>query len=102
MVQEKDAAKKRQTARQNVLARIRDNIENNTIKIKWQVIEHTPGYNTGGYYDQDIPAKNIVVADDFESEEDAKTWMDRHEPDPGKVLFIRKRRLVRRSYTTWI
>ena len=102
MVKEKDAELKRAEARKEQLEKIRKNLEENTIRIKWQVIEHTPGYNTGGYYDQDIPAKNVVVADNFESEESAQAWMDRHEPDKGKSLHIKKRRLVRRYYDSWV
>lgn len=102
MVQEKDAAKKRVAARQKFLDDHAAEMEKNTVRIKWQVIEHTPGYNTGGYYDTDVPAKHVVVADDFETEKAAQDWMDAHEPDEGNRLYILKRRLIRRESFSWI
>lgn len=66
------------------------------------MIEHTPGYNTGGYYDQDIPAKNRVVSPSFDSEGEAKAWMDEHEPDKGNTLIIKRKRLIRREWTEWV
>lgn len=68
---------------------------------RWYVIEHTPAYNTGGYYDQDVPAKNVKVSPYFNDENAAKTWMDEHEPDKGKVLIVWKDQLFERKVREW-
>lgn len=72
------------------------------IDTKWSVEEVTPGYNTGGYYDQDIPEGFERVSDYFETREEAEAWMDEHEADEGKFLAVRKHAL--RVYTThnWV
>ena|SRR6476661_2743175 len=101
MVQEKNKKTRGQELNE-FLEREHQKMVKNTIRIKWQVIEHTPGYNTGGYYDQDIPAKNVVVKDECKTEAEARAWMDRHEPDKGKSLHIQMRRLVRRYYDSWV
>lgn len=102
MVQEKDAALKRKESMRAMLDRHAKELEKNTLAFKWAVIEHTPGYNTGGYYDTDVPAKNVVVSDYFKTEAEAQTWMDAHEPDKGNKLFIQRYRLLRRVYEEWV
>lgn len=102
MVQIKDAAKKRVQQREDFLAKTKRELEQNTIRFAWVVMEHTPGYNTGGYYDTDVPAKNVMVSAHFDTEEEAQAWMDAHEADKGKSLHIQRRRLVRRVYEDWV
>lgn len=77
-------------------------LEVNTIRFSWHVVEHTPGYNTGGYYDQDIKARNVKVSPDFDTEAEAQAWLDEHEPDEGNSLVIKRMRLVRRVITEWV
>ena len=101
MVQEKDAAKKRMQSIWDHAESIKKQYDDNTLETKWFVIEHTPGYNTGGYYDTDVPPKNSVVSDGFDSPEEAQEWLDRHEPDQGKSLHIWRKRLIRHIYTEW-
>src|SRR5689334_11272160 len=102
MVQVKDAEKKREEARKSFRQKTFDDLERRTIKFRWAVNEHTPGYNTGGYYDNDVPAKNTIVSPYFDTEEEAQDWMDEHEPDKGKSLNVVRHRLVKREYTEWV
>lgn len=102
MVQEVDAAKKRVQARADAERRRKAELEERTIRFSWHVVEHTPGYNTGGYYDTDVPAKNVKVSPDFDSEEEAVAWMERHVPDKGKSLHVKRMRLLRRVYQEWV
>lgn len=102
MVQEKDAAKKRVAQREALAERRSRELEENTIKFSWHVVEHTPGYTEWGYYGDDVPAKNVRVSPDFDNEADAQAWMGRHEPDNGKSLHIQRMRLLRRTYTDWV
>lgn len=102
MVQEKEAARLRIQRRNDFLKKKREETERNTIRFRWGVNEHTPGYNTGGYYDQDIPAENHIVSPWFETKEEAVVWMERHEPDKGKTLNVVRHRLLRRTWTEWV
>lgn len=102
MVQEKDAAKKRQQNRQDFLKRQSEDLDRRTIRFRWAVNEHTPGYNTGGYYDTDVKPVNRIVSPYFDSEVEAVEWMDRHEPDKGNSLNVVRHRLVRREWTEWV
>jgi hypothetical protein len=99
MVQEK-GQKRRSFAEQ--LTEIKTDLDSRTVRVKWVVYEVTPGYNTGGYYDQDIPAEYHKVADELQSEQEAIDWIDRHEPDPGKRLEYSKKRLIRTVTEHWI
>lgn len=101
MVQEKDAAKKRSKDREDFLAREREKYEKSIIKTVWFVVETTPAYNTGGYYDTDVEEVNIGVSPDCDSAEEAREWMDRHEPDEGKYLRVAKSHLRKITYNTW-
>lgn len=58
------------------------------VETKWAVEEVTPAYNTGGYYDQDIPEEAVTVSPKFDSREEAERWMDEHEADKGKYLAL--------------
>lgn len=68
---------------------------------RYYVIEHTPAYNTGGYYDQDVPASNVMVSPYFDTEDEAVSWMNDHEPDEGKKLYIWKDKLYERTVRDW-
>jgi hypothetical protein len=77
---------------------------NPVIGHKWVVEEVTAAYNTGGYYDQDIPEKRVVVANDFKTEAEAKAWMDKHIADKGNYLEAVKYNLRQynpKPYTRW-
>lgn len=61
------------------------------------VDEVTPGYNTGGYYDQDIPEERRTVSPYFESDGQCYEWIDMHDPDKGnhfEIMKSEKRRTV--------
>lgn len=96
MVSKKGENKEKKDWLREELERI--NKDNPVIDTYWSVEEVTPGYNTGGYYDQDIPESFETVADRFETEEDAFAWMNEHEADEGKYLAVRKH--TAREYTT--
>ena len=102
MVQQKDAAKKQQQRKADFLREQAERLQKSTIRFRWAVNEHNPGYNTVGYYDTDVPAKNRIVSPFFDSEEEAVEWMDRHEPDEGNSLNVVRHRLVKREWTEWV
>lgn len=102
MVREKDAAKKHKQALVDMIEESQRQLDANTIDFRWVVVEHTPAYNTGGYYDEDIPAKDVVVAGDFFNEKTAQEWIDKHEPDEGNTLIIKRKRLIKREITEWV
>lgn len=102
MVQEKDAAKKRVAARELSAQHRRDELERNTIRFRWAVNEHTPEYDFGDGWSRPIPAKNKIVSPYFETEVEAKAWMDGHEPDKGSTLGVVRHRLLRREWTEWV
>lgn len=101
MVQEKDAAKKRKDNLNEFLRKEAERYRKSVVKTQWAVWEHTPGYNTGGYYDQDVPAENKLVSPWFDSKEEAEEWRDRHEPDKGNYLLIGHSDLTRRVVENW-
>lgn len=102
MVQEKDAAKKRVEARKAFAEKTARELEEKTIEFRWYVIEHTPFQEGFGYDDQGFPAKNIKVSDYFTAREGAQDWMDKHEPDYGKSLHVKRERLVREVTFRWV
>lgn len=102
MVQEIDAAKKREAHRKEFRDSLLRELEEKTVKFKWQVVEHTPGYNTGGYYDQDVPEKNVVVSPSFDTEAEAVAWANGHVADAGKSLKIDRIRLIRETCERWV
>ena len=101
MVQEKNAANKRKDSMAEFLRKERERYERERVKTVWAVVEHTPGYNTGGYYDQDIPEENRVVSPWFDTREEAVEWRDRHEPDKGNSLRIGHKDFLRRVVESW-
>lgn len=102
MVQEIDAALKREAHRKEFLAQLQRELEEKTVMFRWRVIEHTPGYNTGGYYDQDVPEKNVVVSPTFDTEAEAYAWANGHVADAGKSLKIDRIRLIRETRERWV
>lgn len=71
------------------------------VETKWVVEEVTPAYNTGGYYDQDIPAKHVTVSPVFDTEAEAVEWLWEHLPDDGKYLEVVKMIAREHKYITW-
>lgn len=77
-------------------------LERETVKFNWCVVEKTPGYNTGGYYGVDVPDNHRVVSEYFNTEEEAASWLENHEPDPGNTLYIQRMRLLKTEITRWV
>jgi hypothetical protein len=102
MVQRKDEAKHRVNEMADFLADERARLEENTIRFRWAVNEHTPEYDYGDGWSHPIPAKNNIVSPWFDVEEAAKLWLDQHEPDKGNTLAVVRERLLKREYTEWV
>lgn len=79
-----------------------ERLDRQTLEVNWAVFEYTPAYNTGGYYDQDIPEQWVRVSEWFREEANADEWKSQHLPDEGKELRIRRRRLIERTTREWI
>lgn len=101
MVQEKGAAQSRKNDLTDFLRKSAEEYDRSIVKTTWAVWEHTPGYNTGGYYDQDIPAENHLVSPWFDTKEEAVAWRDRHEPDKGNCLLIGHSDLTEKLVRRW-
>lgn len=77
---------------------------------RWWVEEYRPRYNTGGYYDQDIPEMVIEVSKYFKTEAEAVEYMNSVEPtlfNPQKAyvankLRIRHQKCYERLERRWI
>jgi hypothetical protein len=67
MVQEKDAAQKRVAQRKEFERQRQEAYQKSIIKTVYVVMETRPGYNTGGYYDTDVPAESHAVSPDSSS-----------------------------------
>jgi len=78
------------------------NKRNPIVDQRWYVVEITPAYNTGGYYDQDIPEKREIVSSYFDNPKDADEWLTRHEPDDGKTLKIIRDNKRRFTHERWV
>lgn len=100
MVKKKGEEEARKNRFQDTLNRV--NERNPVVETKWSVEEVTPGYNTGGYYDQDIPEHFGQVSPFFNTREEAQAWMDEHEPDDGKYLAIRKHVAREMRMINWV
>ena len=100
MVQKKTKAKESVT---NWLQRSSEeyNRTNPVVEVKWSVEEVTPGYNTGGYYDVDVPEESVQVSVLFDSLEAAESWKDEHVADAGKYLAIRKHTARKHTFINW-
>lgn len=94
MVTEK---KSRETYQQKIHRMLKEhNQQHPIVETQWAVEEVTPAYNTGGYYDEDIKESSQIVSPKYDTQEDAESWMERHEADRGKYLTLVK--LVGREY----
>lgn len=103
MVQEKDAAKKREAERAEFARKSAEDLKRRTIKFKWTVMEQTPSWVDSGYYGEVYhEAVTRTVSPEFDTKEEAQEWMDRHEPDKGNILFVQRWRLVKREWTEWV
>lgn len=101
MVQEKNAATKRVEALQRERREAQERFQKSIVKTVYGVLEVTPAYNTGGYYDQDIPEKRVLVSPDFATKAEAEEWMDQHEADKGNHLLIAVNHLRERTFRDW-
>lgn len=86
----------------NHLDKLRKEMEDNTVRFFWEVIEHTPACEPWTQYDLGTPEKNVTVSPQFDSSEDALEWLLRHRPDPGNSLYVQKYRVVKQTvYRTY-
>ena len=77
------------------------------VRSRYYVVEVTPGYEYS--YDNGHgqaaygwqPACEKRVSEYFDTEEKAQYVVDTHDPDPGKILAIRKDDLYRRTVEEW-
>ena len=70
---------------------------------RWWVEEYRPAYNTGGYYDQDIPEEVIDRSHYFPNEEEARAYLDSVEcTDPRHRLRLRHQKCYERLERRWI
>lgn len=81
---------------------------NPVIRTRYYVVEITPAYRyaTGdGHGGTDYewkPKQEVIVSNEYNTKEEAKDWMDRHEPDEGKTLEIRYENLRRFTEDRWV
>lgn len=97
MVQEKNAAKNAVDEFNEWLRKENERMDKEVIDSRFYVVEHTPEYDYGDGWSRPIPAKTVRVSEYFDSIEEAREWKDRHVPDKGNELQIRKdnkRRIV--------
>lgn len=96
-------AQKKKTANNNWMREELDRLktERPIVDTRWYVIEITPAYNTGGYYDQDIPEKRVRVSEYFKSREKAVKWLNEHDPDKGNELKVAKQNLREWTVREW-
>lgn len=89
------AADKRKSMRelwaQDVKARLGEPVDT-----RFFVEEYTEAYNTGGYYDQDIPEEIVDRSEYFKTEAEALAHLELVEPAKGNKLRIRKQTLWER------
>lgn len=90
------------------LDRVHKRTEKNTIRFRWSVVEVTPskryamGDGHGGTEWAWSQESSKIVSPFFENEDEAKVWMDAHEPDEGKSLKVHRQRLLRHEWTEWV
>jgi len=101
MVQEKDAAKKRQREREDFLAKEQKRYRDSVITTAWAVAETVPEVPYDGGWDRGTPEQNRVVSPWFDTRDEAVEWKDRHEPDKGKYLRICHKDYRQISYKEW-
>ena len=76
--------------------------ESPVLRTRWYVIEHTPQRRYHDGYDYTWSREsNVVVSPYFNTEADAVTWKDNHEPDEGKELRIKSENLREYKYKKW-
>lgn len=103
MVQEKDAAKKREQARRDFNKKMADELEAKTKRFTWVVSEKTLSVLVHDEYDSHWTEEKVVnVSNYFDTESDAVEWMGRHEPDRGKELVVRRARLIEEVKQRWV
>jgi hypothetical protein len=78
------------------------------IDTRWFVVEITPAYRTrvgdghGGSDLEWVSESSKIVSPYFKSKDKAKGWMNKHEPDEGKTLEIKRENLRRRTIDEWV
>lgn len=77
------------------------------IRSRFSILEVTPpqrciqGDGHGGSEIIWIGEKRVAVSDFFDTREEAKAFMDEHEPDEGNSLKIVEHKLYRKVVETW-
>jgi hypothetical protein len=99
-------AVKKGTKEKSIMDTMREQAEriekqNPIVATVFYVDEVTPGYNTGGYYDQDIPEERRQVSPSFECDGQCYEWIDMHDPDKGNYFEIMKRHKRRTITERW-
>lgn len=75
--------------------------KNPIIATAFYVDEVTPGYNTGGYYDQDIPEERRRVSPFYGCDGQCYEWVDMHDPENGNHFEIMKQHKRRTVTERW-
>lgn len=78
------------------LKKFRKDMEDNTVAVYWVVLEYTPAQEAVTHDDLGRRARKIIVSPKFEVLSEAEEWLNEHEPDYGKSLYIQKYRRVRK------
>lgn len=72
---------------------------------KYYVVEITPARRYHDGYDMTWSRESVLkVSPDFKTLEEAKDWVDQHEPDEGKTLETRVehlREITERRWVSW-
>lgn len=72
------------------------------IEDRYWVEEVQPGYNTGGYYDVDVPEKVVDRSDYFTTKEEAEGFLaDQVPSNKSNFLRLRRETLYERTVQTW-
>lgn len=57
---------------------------------RWYIQEYREAYNTGGYYDQDVPEKIVENSRTFDTREEAEVFLNSVVPAKGNKLRLKK------------
>jgi hypothetical protein len=71
------------------------------IDSRYYIVEVTPAYNTGGYYDQDIPEQRKMVSGYHPTPQSAWQEMKLMEPDKGNKFELVTQKLYERTVREW-
>lgn len=101
MVSRKNALVEAENDFQDFLRKSKERLDAEIIGTRYYINEHTPEYDYGDGWSRPNPAKNVKVSGYFDTLEQAREWMDRHEADKGNTLQIRKQHKRRKVTIGW-